>query len=304
MIFLNKRTVKFLSLITGVLGIVSLLWLIYDYVMYNRLKSLILQFEDLGSLEKLSEFIWLSYLFMFFFHLLAAGTLVIQMRFIRRIQALSLLAVVTGVFSFLGIFSDWAVFGDIGKEYKMGWDTAGEWTILYVILGIHAIFMVLLTAVCGGVLRQLRKMTQEKTLEGKDEIVFVAAQYVGIICGSIGLAVVFLGLFVSKNVTVTVYHSVSATVMILVPYGLIVSYWLIINMKHTIRNWYDEKQWRDVTRAGFATLLLLIPAMIFFFIAVSLRNQHFSTQVLWFPFVLFTILFLFSLLTLINYRRS
>jgi hypothetical protein len=126
---LHKRTVRALTLVTGILGVLTLLWLIFDYVLYDRLQPLVLQFKDLGELKKLSSFIWLSFLFMFFFHLLAAGTLLIQMRYLVKIQALSILAIAVGVISFLGVFSDWAVLGDIGKEYKMGYRRRMEDTL-------------------------------------------------------------------------------------------------------------------------------------------------------------------------------
>ena len=301
---LNKKTVQVLTLITGILGVVTLLWLIFDYAMYNRLKPLVLQMEELGRLEKLSEFVWLSFLYMFCFHLLAAGTLVLQMRFIRKIRLISILAISIGVVSFLGLFSDWAVLGDIGKEYKMGWDTSGEWNILYINLGIHTVFVLLVTGISAGVLRLLNRYSAGDEMSAKDEIVFVVCQYVGIVCGGIGLAWIALAMIVGRNVKVSVYHSIATTVMILIPYGMIMSYWLILRLKDKIGEWYDEKQWRDITRAGFTTLLLLIPTLLFFFIAFSLMGKNFPTRILWFPFTLYVILFLFSFLTLINYRRS
>jgi quinol-cytochrome oxidoreductase complex cytochrome b subunit len=92
--------------------------------------------------------------------------------------------------------------------------------------------------------------------------------------------------------------------MILFPYGLIVAYWFILKGKGRLADWYDEKQWRDVTRAGFTTLLLMIPVMFFFFLAVSLRNEHYSQQITWFPMFLFSALLFFSLFTLVSYRRA
>jgi hypothetical protein len=283
---LHKRTVRALTLVTGILGVLTLLWLIFDYVLYDRLQPLVLQFKDLGELEKLSSFIWLSFLFMFFFHLLAAGTLLIQMRYLVKIQALSILAIAVGVISFLGVFSDWAVLGDIGKEYKMGWDTAGEWRILYILLGIHFIFLLLVTGLSAGMLLWLKLSPDDPKMPANDEVVFVVSQYVG------------------RNVKISVYHSVATMILILIPYGLIVTYWLILRLRDRIGEWYDETQWRDITRAGFNTLLLLIPALLLLFIAFSFRGEHYPTNFLWFPFTLFVILFLFSLFTLLNYRRS
>jgi hypothetical protein len=102
----------------------------------------------------------------------------------------------------------------------------------------------------------------------RDEIVFVVSQYAGIIC------------------------------------GLIVSYWLILRLKGRMREWYDEKQWRDITRTGFTTLLMRVPSPVFFFAACSLSGKHYATACLWFPFALFLILLLFSFFILLNYGRD
>jgi hypothetical protein len=300
----NQKSVKILSLVTGILGVLTLLWLVFDLAMYNRLKPLTLQLKELGRLEALAEFIWLSFIFMFFYHLLAAGTLVMQLRFLRKIRPLSILAIVIGVVSFLGLFSDWAVLGDISKEYKMGWDTTGEWKILYIILGIHTVFVLLVTGISTGTFYIIRRSPGETDVPARDEIVFVIAQYVGIACGLIGIAFVIMGMIVSRNVPVSVYHSISSTVLTLIPYGLIVSYWLALRLRDRIGGWYDEKQYRDITRAGFMTLVLLIPTLLLFVIAISLSGQRYPTPWLWFPFTLFTILLFFSAFTLLNYRRG
>jgi hypothetical protein len=301
---MNKKTVKFLTLITGIFGLAALMGLVTDYIFYNRLELIMNPQANLEDLKIMGGFVWLSFIALFFFHILAAGTLVVQLRFVRKILPISILAISAGVISFLGVLADWAVFGDITKEYTMGWDTSGEWNILRIILGIHTIFLLLVTGVCGGVLGQLRLIEQDKVLEGRDEIVFVVAQYVGIVCGIIGIIWIIISLSISSKVTVSVYHSMSTTVMILIPYGLIVSYWLIVKLKDHFQSWYDEKQWRDVTGAGFTTLLLMIPVMLFFFLAVSLRNEHFSNQIIWFPMFLFATLLFFSLFTLHNYRKG
>ncbi len=65
--------------------------------------------------------------------------------------------------------------------------TSGEWPILYILLGIHAVFLLLLTGMSAGVLRRLKANDGEEMAVKKDEMVFTAAQYVGLICGIIGL---------------------------------------------------------------------------------------------------------------------
>jgi len=153
-------------------------------------------------------------------------------------------------------------------------------------------------------LRQLRLPDRDQPLETRDEIVFVLAQYVGIICGIIGIVWITIALTINYDTNFSVYHSISSKILILIPYGLIVFYWLILKLKDRFQSWYDEKQWKDVSRAGFTTLLLLIPVMLFFFLTVSLRNEHYNMQIIWFPMFLFTTLLIFSILTLYNYRRG
>jgi len=299
----NKRVVKFLSLLSLILGVLSLVWLFYDLVLYNKLKVAILEFAELGKLEQLGEFVWLSYMYFFIFHILANGTLVMQSRYFRKIKAVNVATLMLGVVSFLCLFGDWAILGDIGKEYEAGLDTLGEWKILYIFLGIHTVFILLVTAIAAGVAWGRGVPDADKASERKDEMVFTLAQFIGIVCGLIGIAWTFMALVISKNVEVSVYHSVSTTVLILLPYGIVVIYWLSLKLKERMAEWYDEKQWRDVTRAGFTTLLVCIPVFGLFFFAVTVRQLSYSATLLWFPFTLFVILFLFSLFTLINYRK-
>lgn len=299
----RKRSIIFLSKTAFILGIITLLWLAYDYIIYFRLRSVMKEMGELGRLEFLSQFVWLSYLYMFCFHLLAAGTLVLQMRFVQKIHVPGLIAIAIGVFSFLGVFSEWAVFGDIGKEYQHGMDTSGEWAILFVILGIQLVFVLLVTGVSGAAVKYLRKAAGETSLPARDEVVFVLAQYVGIICGFCGLAWVAMAMVIGTITWYSIYHTIS-TILILMPYGLIVAYWIILKLRDGFTDWYDEKQWQDVTKAGFFTLLILIPSLLVFWIIFSLSGEQYPDSYLWYPFVLFLMLLLFSLFTLVNYRRN
>ena len=305
----SKKIIRLLSLFSLIFGIVALIWLIYDYVLYHKLRLTMLETTELGKLEIFGGFVWISYLYMFIYHILANGTLILYTRYFRRIQVLPVMALMLGVVSFLSLFGDWAMLGDIGKEYKMGWDISGEWKILNIFLGIHTVYIMLVTAISAGMVRAQKIPEEDRPVEQKDEMVFTLAQYVGIVCGLLGIAYTIMGMIISRimnvqmNPQATVYHMVSTTILILIPYGMVVIYWLTLKLKERMADWYDEKQWRDVTRAGFATLLITIPILGLFFFAVSVRQLSYSATLLWFPFTLFVILFLFSLITLINYRR-
>jgi hypothetical protein len=301
---LNKKIIRFFTLATLLLGVISLLWLVYDYFLYKALKPVILGFGDLGRLEQLAEFVWLSYLVMLLVHIIAGITLLLHMRYFRVFRVINVIIVFLGIASFLAVFSDWALMGDISKEFEAGLDTTAEWPLLYMLLGIHAIFFLLLTGICAVALRQLKSNEQEAIPVQKDEMVFTAAQYVGLICGILGLVWTVFALTVSQRLPVSYYHMLASCVMFLIPYGLVVMYWFILKFNEKMGDWYDEKQSRDVYRSGFITLVSIMPVMLGLFLvlhndALFIRGDYF-----WFPFLLFATLTLFSVLTLIHYRET
>jgi hypothetical protein len=301
---LNKKIIRIFTITTLFLGVISLLWLTYDYFLYNQLKPIILSFGDLGRLEQLAEFIWLSYLFMFMVHIIAGITVLTHLRYFRVIRLVNVIIVLLGITSFLAVFSDWALLGDISKEYEVGWDTSGEWPLLYILLGIHVVFFLLLTGMCAVVLRKLRFTDKVEIAIQKDEMVFTAAQYVGLICGMIGLVWTVFALVISQRVNVSYYHMLASCIMILIPYGLVVLYWFILKFNEKIGDWYDEKQSRDVYRSGFFTLLVIIPLMLVLYLVIHNEMLFIRGDYFWFPFLIFTTLTLFSVLTLVHYRET
>jgi hypothetical protein len=301
---LNHKIIRLITMVTLVLGVVTLLWLVYDLFIYNQLKPLILSFGELGRLEKLAELVWLSYLFMAMVHVVAGITLLLQLRYFREIRPIHVIIVVLGILSFLAVFSDWALLGDITKEYEAGWDTSGEWPILYVLLAIHAVFILSLTGLSVHMFRKLRVSGDAEIPIQKDEMVFTAAQYVGLACGGLGLVWTVFALVMSQRLPVSYYHMLASTVLILIPYGLVVFYWFILKANEKIGDWYDEKQSRDVHRSGFITLVALIPMMFVLFLVIHNDSWFARGDYFWFPFLVFAALTLFSLLTLVKYRES
>ena len=301
---LNKRIIHVFTMASLLLGVIYLIWLVYDYVIYRQLKPLVLGFGDLGRLEQLAEFVWLSYLVMLPVHIIAGITLLLHLRYFKVFGLIHVIILLMGIASFLAVFSDWALMGDISKEFEAGLDTSGEWPLLYILLGIHAIFFLLLTGICAGVLRKLKSNDQAKTPVQKDEMVFTAAQYVGLICGILGLLWTVFALAISQRLQVSYYHMLASCILFLIPYGLVVLYWFILKFNEKIGDWYDEKQRRDVYRSGFITQVVIMPLMLGLFLvlhndALFIRGDYF-----WFPFLLFTTLTLFSVLTLIHYREA
>jgi len=91
-------------------------------------------------------------------------------------------------------------------------------------------------------------------------------------------------------------HFIVTYCVILIPYGVVVLYWLLMRIRARFGDWHDEKQLQDICKAGFVTLLLSIPGMASLFVIGGLNS------VLWFPHFLFLILLLFSGTTLCLYK--
>ncbi len=208
-----------------------------------------------------------------------------------------------------------AMLQDIGKEYaydfaqiqKMGKEnsipagTQGEWTILYINHILHFAFHILIFLLIIFTFRLLhKKYKPEKVI--KDEVIFITAQYIGMFCGLIGLAINILVLIIFP-VRFIQKFSIVFSFIIIIPYGIIVSYWLAIKSKEKIKEWYDEKQFNDITRASLITIIILVPVMAIIFFIYHL-NPVSAIIFIWFPVYLFLTLLIFSAGTLYFSQRA
>lgn len=119
------------------------------------------------------------------------------------------------------------------------------------------------------------------------------AQYIGTICGLMGLSFTILNFFFPRPLWMIKIHTMVTTFVLLIPYLLIVTYWSIVKFQEKTREWYDEKQIQDIGKSSFLTLVLSIATMgLLFFL--NFNNLEGIVSVLWLPFYAFLVLFLFS----------
>ena len=64
-----KKTVNISSRISLILGIIALAWLVYNVVVLETARPLIINLEPLGSLEPLVGMVWIGFLLFFFYHI-------------------------------------------------------------------------------------------------------------------------------------------------------------------------------------------------------------------------------------------
>ena len=80
----------------------------------------------------------------------------------------------------------------------------------------------------------------------------------------------------------------------ILPYILITIYWLVIKVREKAGSWYDEKQFRDMTRGSLFTLVVSIIIMTIVFIVQYFSQAFEFITITWWPFYVFMVLLLFS----------
>ena len=273
------------SLITLILGIVSLLWLFYDLYEITHNLEKVLDVNELGYI------IGIGYIFILLFHVFAIIYMLQQLRSYKEINWIRIIVMIFGVFSLFAIAGEKVMYDEITREITFG-GAGGEIFILScaIVLNILFTFTMLVLII------KTFAVTYRDT-ENMDEIIFTVAHYMGIASGIVGLLLT-LSLEHRKVEAHRVYVYVPFYLLFLIPYGLSVSYWLSFKLKEKISNWYDEKQLRDLMKSALATLILSIPAML---IPMSFER---AVAFYFFPYYFFLILLLFSTGTLYFFRQK
>lgn len=297
-----RGSLKISNIFTLFLGVLSLGGLIYDYFTFEYLQPLTLTLREIGPVaENRALFVSIGLIVTFIFHLSAIMNLALQFHFFKTSNLLQKVTLLLGLISFICVFGAWGLLSDIGKEYRLGLEIAGEWRLLYFCLVPLATFhLMMFVSVAGTYERARANYAAEPVI--KEEVIFTTVHYAGIFCGLTGLALTlgYLGCGVS-------IHSLKAlvplyTLFITIPYLLLTGFWLLIKRKEQPAEWYDEKQSRDLGKAGLLTLVLSLLWMALLFAFGFLHSFH-PVGVVFFPFYLFFVQLVFSASTLVYFQK-
>jgi hypothetical protein len=145
--------------------------------------------------------------------------------------------------------------------------------------------------------------SKAKNLALKDEAIFLDVQYVGIFTSIMGLSIlaalsIFTPLWAIKKGIITL------CVVLLLPYAMIVAYWILIKIREKITEWYDEKQFQDVTKASFISLIASMLILAAFFIIQNLYTRFALMNIIWFPLYFFITLLVFSSIVLYLNKKA
>ncbi len=295
-----KRLLKISNNTTLVLCSISIAGLVFTNTFFLMLRDKIINMGDVESfMDKFSIPVVVVYFIFIFFHLSAMLTLILQLNFFKRDNFLRAFLFFTGITSLLMLFGDFALASDISKEYIFG--LPGEFNILFFSQALHFIFYILMIVLLVLARKSVRKEHEEVVL--KDDSIFINAQYIGILSGISGLILITIFSFLYLTVYPLPSWAVDAGIIVIsliavIPYILIVFYWLIIKLREGISEWYDEKQYQDITRASLVTLIASIIVMAAIFVVQYFVRAFNIMSEIWFPFYIFLVLLLFSASTL------
>ncbi len=285
-----KKLEKSFTYLTAGLGLVSSLSFIVSYFILENLRPRMIRFEAITVAEEgLVNYFGVGLLLFLGFSLLSLFQIVRHFKNAKKLSWSSLFFLVLCVLALILIFGDLALLSDIGKQYRL--DLAQpEWNLLYPIMAFQLISGLILTY---AHLFKLGKVGRVKYV-AKDINIFMVAQYLGVLCGLMGLSSVIINFRFPRPLWMIKLHTSMTTVILLIPYLLVVAYWFLVKFQEKSRQWYDEKQIQDIGKSSFLTLVSSVVVMGGLFL-LNYHHLDNMVSVLWLPFYVFLVLLLFSL---------
>ena len=290
-----ERKLKLGSIAVFILTGVSIGWMVYNVYAYRAIQ------QQSPLTQLFGMYVAIGLLLAFLFHLAAFVILFLTFQYVKKITAFNLITLMSGIVSFITLIGEWAALHDIGDCLQTGMSCAPEWRFLYGAFLPHGVFYLLLVILLLSIFRRVRQGVLSEEI-AKDETMFEIVHIVGVCSGLIGMGFTLMIFLLGVKPHILKWVAIPYCAFILFPYGLIVLYWLVTKRQERRTEWYDEKQWLDINKAGIVSLLVSVPLMTLMFVVNYVVPESPGT-VMWFPFYLFLILVSFSGTTL-YLRRS
>jgi hypothetical protein len=263
------------------LGLISIAFFVFDFSLFSRLRPLMVTYKPISpSEEHLLNWVGIGLLIFLAFYLLSLFRLAQHIRKAKKITFSPLFLLACGVLSFLFVFSDFALLSDIVKQYKLNLSQP-EWLILYPLMTFQLIIAIAYTYIH---LFSFKKKGQLAHIV-RDNNIFLVTQYVGLICSSMGLVFSSLGFLFPGGWNLDMHVTITL-IILLMPYALTVGYWVLTKLQEEKRQWYDEKQFQDVGKSAFLTLILSVIFMTVLFVA-NYHNLNGIISMAWFPLYIY-----------------
>lgn len=301
---MKQRTLLSISKANAFLAVLAIPGTAVIFSIFEYVKLKVLHFEQIGNG---ADSLGLAYggiiIAILGIHLFSIATVILINKLLKKVTFTSGIIFFLLVISSIFILADVRLLQDIGHEYEAGMDTRGEWLFLYITHTLHGLTMVCTALLFVFKMKQL-KTTENPEIQIKEEIIFVSAQHIGILCGAFGIAAIVVSLLIPVPLDMLRQIVIPFGIIGILPYGLIAGIWLYQIRKEKLGNWYDEKQFLDVSKSGLAAFVSCILCMFLLYASslVSVQLSQYIT-VLWFPATLFVSLLIFSTNLLILSKR-
>jgi hypothetical protein len=291
-----KKLLVLSEKITLSFSIISILAFLYNFILYVRIEIITINLGLINTLISKTEiYVGISVILIIIFHLSAILIIILKLKAVDRESIFLSFIFFLSIISLIMVFGDFALITDIVREYNAGLSgIESEFAVLYCSQFLHLLFYCLIM-VFIILNNRVKKHTGQSDAEVplKDEAIFINVQYIGIFTSILGLAIlaslsIFSPLWAIKKGIVIV------CAVLVIPYAAIVVYWLVIKIRERVTEWYDEKQFQDVTKAGLVSFLSSIAILAIFFVIQNTMSKFPLLNVIWFPLYFFIALLIFS----------
>lgn len=296
----NRKQLKVSAVVTLILLAISTLWIFTDLYIYSEIKQKSPDWHDLRNL------IVIGYIVSGLSFISFAVLLYMSFRNGIKTDVLIIFCIITGVISAVNLVFDISALDDISADYLQGgYDCIMEWTWLFLSLIVRLIFFVAGFMLLFRILKKIGSLNAVSKSVA-DETVFEATQYVGIVCGIIGIAFTTYAYITLKDFAMKnwlVWLLMFYCLIIMLPYFIVIVYWIFRLNRKTTLTIYDEKQKQDIALSGMTAWLasILVMTVLFLF---SFGKPASATVFLWFPVFVFTTLLVFSVSVLLRFRKG
>lgn len=292
--------VKRLHIISMSAGVLAAAGFLYNIVLLGFLYPRVSRFEPIApGWEQAGMLFGVFILLLGLYHAVSLATLVLSAYRTQTRSTRTAILLVLGILSGLMLLADISMLQDIGKQYVQGWDSSAEWIILFSGHILHLLYLILSLLTLRELLPQ---QTTEVEAAVRDHILFQITHTTGLLCGTLGLILIIVAAVLRVPVPVIRETTIIFSTLILAPYLITLIAWLALQHR-TGGEWLDEMLRVTLFRAGFITMLMVIPLSFLLFYLQHSGGNAAAWAVLWLPACLMAMLNTFSTAVLWGTRR-
>jgi hypothetical protein len=307
---MEKHT-KTLIWICIVLAFVSLAWLGFNSFLYLDIPN------TLVRQDKYAMLVVIGLMVFFFSHLIIILSTILSLKNSQRMSIAGIILLILGAISFIFLLFHWVSLHEIGDDFTRGYSFSSilklTWLSQLILISffLYSLIYFITLARIGDNNASTKSVSREQ--------IFVALNIIGIVCSIVGILMVLFYFqmfhYIQTAINITKHlrrYDIIPYGFILLPYLLVLAGWGIRYFKDKRSGWHDEKQISDINRSGMVALLVSLPLIIGLTVFCFLKTPAVFKQiyiagtitVLWLPFYLFVVLFVFSITALYNFKNN